>query len=57
MVGAISDALGVGANGMSYGLMLPALVVSLAIPYLLKCASHYPQDMDKVKYLVLEADK
>jgi MFS family permease len=57
IVGAISDALGGGASGLGYGLMLLAPVALLTIPCLLKCASHYPRDMDKVKHMVLEADK
>jgi hypothetical protein len=37
--------------------MLLAPVALLTIPCLLQCASHYPRDMDKVKHMVLEADK
>jgi sugar phosphate permease len=57
IVGAISDKLGGGAMGLTYGLMLPALVALLVIPCVLKCASNYPQDADKVKDLVLVAER
>jgi hypothetical protein len=57
VVGLISDKMGGGASGLTYGLMMPALVAMLVIPCLLKCASTYPQDADKVKDLVLVAEK
>ncbi|MCX6006504.1 MAG: MFS transporter, partial [Chloroflexi bacterium] len=57
LVGALSDALGGGASGLAYGLMLVGLVALGAIPCLLRGAKYFEQDMDKVKHLTLEADK
>ena len=57
LVGALSDALGGGASGLTYGMMFPALFALLAIPCLLKGAANFQHDMDKVKHWVLESDR
>lgn len=57
IVGIISQSLGGGAIGLAYGLIVVSIIALLAIPCVIKCAANFPFDMDKVKHLVLQADK
>jgi MFS family permease len=56
-VGAISDGLGGGAYGLRVALMVMAVCGLIASLLFLVGSRHYPADMDRVKGIVLEAEK
>ncbi len=57
VVGAISDSLGGGAEGLKQALIIVAFSGFVAAFLLWLGSRHYPDDMDRVKNAVLEAEK
>jgi MFS family permease len=57
MVGAISDALGGGVQGLQYALLVPSVLVLLSILFFWLGSRTYISDLEKVKAIQLESEK
>ena len=55
IVGAVSDALGGGAAGLQHALFIPPIGGLFAALCFWQCSVHYPQDVEKVKQVTVEA--
>jgi MFS family permease len=56
IIGAVSDAIGGGASGLIYGLIIPPVVGLLGVPFLWRSSVNYSKDRESVKDLLLEAE-
>lgn len=57
LVGGLSDTFGGGASGLQWAVMLTAIGGFLGAFFFWLSSKHYPGDVDKVKHMVLEAEK
>ncbi len=56
IIGAVSDAIGGGASGLIYGLLIPPVVGLIGVPFLWRSAVNYPKDRENAQGMVLESE-